>query len=207
MEDKPQYTTKMSLEELEAMADHYNSHEYHDAPMFDTDKELAAFTGYMNDGKLHDTVPARGEYVDDWFRRRAEGRHRIFVEELVAHGNRRLAYQKAYPGVKNTTARINACKLLGNPDVARQVQEGLAARKQQELELLKKLYDGRLTTIEEKRAILAKVIRGEMEEANKQGKPANLKDILKAIMIDNKMEEEWKKILLLPDSADMFYGD
>lgn len=151
--------------------------------------------------------PEQDKIFTEWCLRYSERRHRIFIDEMVSHGNRRIAYQTAYPGVKNSTARVNACKLLANPGIARQVQEGLAAKKQQEEELLKKIYDGRLTALEEKRAVLARVIRGEAENGGPKDKPAYLRDILHAIVIDNKMEAEWKNALALPNRHDAFFND
>lgn len=147
---------------------------------------------------------------DEWWLRRAERRHRLFVAEMIAHGNRRLAYQKAYPGVKDNTARINACRLLSNPKVAQAVRDGLVAKKKEEERTLKAVYSGKLAMLEEKRAVLAKLIRCELQlekEVAHNGNTTTLKqkpgfkDILRAIIVDNKMEEEWQKLVTLPDKG------
>lgn len=136
--------------------------------------------------------------------------HELFIAEMIAHGNRRIAYQKAYPGVANASARTAAARLITDPYIAGSIQKGLLEIKQNTLETIRKEYEGRLTDIEEKRAILAQIIRGEIsteKEINKKGETQTIKskvepkDRIKAILLDNKMEEEWNKILNIPDEG------
>jgi phage terminase small subunit len=136
--------------------------------------------------------------------------HSLFIAEMIATGNRRMAYQAAYPNTGNASARTNACRLLSKPDIARAVREGLLEIKMQALQTVKEKYEGRLADIDEKRAVLAQIIRGEAiteRETTKEGK-TQLTRIkgdtgarLRAIALDNKMEEEWNQIIELPDNG------
>jgi phage terminase small subunit len=136
--------------------------------------------------------------------------HAAFVAEMIATGNRRIAYQKAYPDTSNNSARSAACRLLTRPEVANAIHKGLLAIKHQAIQAVKEHYEGRLSDIEEKRAVLAQIIRGELtgeRETSKKGETqtvkvkADPKDRMRAILIDNKMEEEWNRAIELPDTG------
>jgi phage terminase small subunit len=136
--------------------------------------------------------------------------HAIFVAEMIATGNRRIAYQKAYPDTSNFSARSAACRLLTRPEVANAIREGLLELKQQAIQTVKEKYEGKLSDIEEKRTVLAQIIRGELtteRETTKKGETqtvkvkADPKDRMRAILIDNKMEEEWSRIVEIPDTG------
>lgn len=47
----------------------------------------------------------------------------IFVREMNKHGDHTKAYQKAYPSVKATTARVNGYTLLQNPTIAEKIKK------------------------------------------------------------------------------------
>ncbi|WP_276132536.1 hypothetical protein [Polluticoccus soli] len=120
--------------------------------------------------------------------------HAIFVAEMIATGNRRIAYQKAYPDTSNNSARSAACRLLTRAEVANAIREGLLELKQQAIETIKQKYEGKLSDIEEKRAVLAQIIRGELtteRETTKKGETQTSKvkaapnDRMRAILIDN----------------------
>lgn len=136
--------------------------------------------------------------------------HAAFVAEMIATGNRRMAYQKAYPDTSNASARTNACRLLARPEIANAVRMGLLELKQQALQAVKDKYEGRLSDVEEKRMVLAQIIRGELaaeRETTRKGETqttrikADPKDRMRAILIDNKMEEEWNRVIELPDTG------
>ena len=129
---------------------------------------------------------------------------------MVLHGNRRLAYQKAYPAAKDKTARTGAWRLLKDPQIANSIRKKRLQAKQQEIEILREQYNKRLADIEEKRAILAQIIRGELvaqREVTKNGETqiikyaSDPKERIRAIIIDNRMEEEWREAIALPDEG------
>ncbi len=138
-------------------------------------------------------------------------KHQVFISEMIAHGNRRLAYQAAYPSSSNAAARTSACRLLAMPHIAYSIQKGLLQLRQLSIQSLREQYNGRLTGIEEKRAILAQIIRGELvtekESTNKKGESLiikmknDIKERIRAIMLDNKMEEEWNQAIVSPDNG------
>lgn len=147
---------------------------------------------------------------DEWKKRDANRRQQIFIEEMIAHGSRRLAYQKAYPGVKDQTAHTNAYRLLAKPHIAIAIKEGLIQAKKDSLAALKKQFEDNIAA-DEKRAVLNRIIRGEYEvQKIKNGsevvieKPG-IKDVLRAIALDNKMEEEWLQVTKLPDNGRVLY--
>lgn len=138
-------------------------------------------------------------------------KHLIFINEMIAHGNRRLAYQAAYPDCSNNAARTCASRLLANPEIAARIQKGQIQARQQAIEELKEQYKGRIADPEEKRTILARIMRGELftekETINADGEktvvkiPVNIKDVLYAIRLDNAMELEWKQALNFGDTG------
>jgi hypothetical protein len=147
---------------------------------------------------------------DAWQERDTNRRQQVFINEMIIHGSRRLAYQKAYPGVKDQTAHTNAYRLLAKPHIAMAIKEGLIQAKKDSLAALKKQFEHNMAA-DEKRAVLNKIIRGEYEvQKVKNGsevvieKPG-IRDVLRAIALDNKMEEEWLQATKLPDSGRIFY--
>lgn len=132
----------------------------------------------------------------------------LFVRELVAHGNRRIAYQKAYPGVADTSAYSAACRLLKDPVIAAYLTQLQLEIKKAAQEVVIEHYKGRIADIEEKRAVLAQIIRGELvteKEITKKGETQTVryksepKDRMKAILIDSRLEQELLKELQAPD--------
>jgi hypothetical protein len=135
-------------------------------------------------------------------------RHIIFICEMIAHGNRSVAYRKAYPDSSFNAAYTNGCRLLAMPHIANYIRDITLALKKRSVEALREKYQGQMTDIEEKRKVLAKIIRGEytLQKEVKDGEPGTLqkpdmKDVIRAIILDNKMEEEWSKAVSLPDTG------
>lgn len=138
-------------------------------------------------------------------------KHEIFIREMIAHGNRRLAYLAAYPSSSNGAATTSACRLLSIPYIAHSIQKGLLAAKQLALQSLQEQYSGHMADIIEKRKILARIIRGELVaekeivkadgEKQRTRTIADPKDCIRAIMLDNRMEEEWKQAVAFPDNG------
>lgn len=143
-------------------------------------------------------------------------KHQVFISEMIAHGNRRLAYQAAYPDCSNNAARTCASRLLANPEIAARIQKGQMQARQLAIDELKEQYKGRITDPEEKRMVLARIIRceifSERETTNADGEktvvkvPVNIRDLLYAIRLDNAMELEWKQALHFGDTGTR-YGD
>jgi hypothetical protein len=171
-----------------------------------------------------DPCPHHGVYYDDmspeqqdefldWQFRLSNRRHQIFIHEMVAHGNRRIAYQKAYPGVKDSTAYANAYKLMQYTEIAAAITEGRLKLQQQTNELLRQSYKGKIADIEEKREVLAQIIRRELVKETETVKTAdrqwvrelsNPRELIKAILADNKLEDEWRRVIALPNPV--LYG-
>lgn len=137
--------------------------------------------------------------------------HRIFVEEMVKHGDRIKAYRIAYPKAKaDATAKVNATRLLTNATISTAIKEksqkieAIATNKAAE-ELKDKIV-ANVATAMEKREILLRIMRGELEIDVKkpvwdreQGKwvfvPMKEKPDhstrMKAIDLDNKMAGDY----------------
>jgi len=136
--------------------------------------------------------------------------HEIFISEMVSHGNRRIAYQKAYPETSDRSARTSAARLLAQPHIAARIRSSMVQMQVEAVETLKETYKGRLADIIEKRAVLAQIIRGELvtvKEVTKKGITETIrykcdpKERIRAIILDNKLEEEWTRALTIPDEG------
>lgn len=136
--------------------------------------------------------------------------HEIFITEMISHGNRRIAYQKAYPETSNKSARTSAARLLALPHIAARIRAGIMNIQLEAVEALKEAYKGKLADIVEKRAVLAQIIRGELvteKEVTKKGETeivrykSDPKERIRAIILDNKLEEEWTRAIVIPDEG------
>lgn len=136
--------------------------------------------------------------------------HEIFVRELVSHGNRRIAYQKAYPGVGNASAYTSSGRLLKNQAIVSRIMNELLKVKDIATQVIRDHYNGKVADIEEKRAVLAQIIRGELvteKEITKKGETqtqkykTDPKERMRAIIIDTKLEEDLYKTLAIPDKG------
>lgn len=138
-----------------------------------------------------------------------EAKHDIFVREMVQHGDRYIAYRAAYPTASKAAARIGAARLLSKPDIANRIVEARLQARAGLQAAVRRHYDGRLADIEEKRAFLAEVIRGksvsqidvrDYRTGMKSTVVKNsLRDRMRAIALDNQLEEEWNKLMNMPD--------
>lgn len=126
--------------------------------------------------------------------------HETFINEMIAHGKRHEAYIAAYPGSHINSASSSASRLLAVPEIAGRIREGLLAARTQAIETHKQAYAGKLADKAEKREVLAQIIRGELQvetEVLKYGCKQKVKQTpktterLKAIALDNLMEEYW----------------
>ena len=126
--------------------------------------------------------------------------HETFISEMIAHGKRQEAYLAAYPASSYNSAASSAYRLLANPEIATRIRAGMLAARMQAIETYKQAYQGQLADKEEKRKVLAQIIRGELQTENevlKYGRKQKIKqgpkttERLKAIALDNLMEEYW----------------
>jgi hypothetical protein len=138
-----------------------------------------------------------------------EAKYDIFVREMIQHGDRFTAYRAAYPSVSKASARTAAARLLSKPGIARRIQEARLQQKAEARAALRMHYNGRLVDIEEKRALLAEIIRGtsvtqvDVKDDRTGAKSTvvknSLRDRMRAMALDSQLEEEWKRIMEMPD--------
>lgn len=126
---------------------------------------------------------------------------RVFVREINKHGDRAKAYLKAYPNVKNRTVAIsNAYRLMKHPQIQpllKFVPEVFRKAQSQVLSEVTHEMFSELLDAANKRAVLAKIVRGEMEipehfvkrdgSVGKFMRKPNALEIIRAIEADNRM--------------------
>lgn len=138
--------------------------------------------------------------------------HKKFADEFIKDQNGTRAYLSAYPGANKNSARTAANRLLQNVNIERYINSVLdIINKNVTSEVIKNQTDKELKKaleFEEKREILAKIARGEVETTIK--KPVwdrdqkkyvlvsitlfpTAKDIINAIAEDNSMTGESNK--------------
>ena len=111
--------------------------------------------------------------------RRLNNNQKAFCREYVKNGNNGTkAYMKAYKCNKETTARINASKLLTNTNILEYIKE-----------LQEKLEDKSIMSAKERMIFLTGVITGVVKENNEL--EAEVNDKMKAVDILNKMSGEY----------------
>jgi len=126
--------------------------------------------------------------------------HETFILHMIAHGDRKLAYNAAYPETKNEQAAYNnSCRLLAKPEIKERIEKGILQNQEQNAQLLKEEFGKDLVNMVEKRQQLAAIIRGKVQiirQVREQGATRFIWDgptmlqILKAIKLDNEMEQE-----------------
>lgn len=126
-------------------------------------------------------------------------KHETFIREMIAHGDRRLAYQTAYPDSSPNAAYANAGRLLARPEIYERIQQAVALVEEQlQQELAAQLKD-HFMELSEKRAYLARLIRGEeftVKHTTYYGKVLTYikeptpTELLRAIELDTKLEAE-----------------
>lgn len=113
-------------------------------------------------------------------------KQKVFCREYVKNGNNgTTAYMKAYK-CKETTARINASKLLTNTNISEYIKE-----------LQEKLEDHSIMSAKERMQWLTNVVNGKVthtsydSNGNAYDNEAYISDKLKAIDVLNKMSGEY----------------
>jgi len=126
---------------------------------------------------------------------------RVFVREINKHGDRAKAYLKAYPKVKSRAVAVNnAYRLMKHPQIQpllKFVPEVFRKAQSQVLSEVTNEMFGDLLNAADKRAVLAKIARGEMEipehfikrdgQVGKFMRKPNALEIIRAIEADNRM--------------------
>jgi hypothetical protein len=130
--------------------------------------------------------------------------HQTFLLEMVKHGDKELAWQKANPGNKGgNSARKAADRLLRrHPEMAAEIEEAVATIRHQAYKEAYKLYTEEqrtpLLSMMQRREILARIARGEVKVCRyvKDGDRFRMlfedprpRDMIRAIETDAKMEE------------------
>jgi hypothetical protein len=149
-------------------------------------------------------------------------RHETFIREMIAHGNRCEAYLAAYPSSSPKAAYNNACRLLAIPYIYNRIYSVVVQTEQQAITQLQQQTGASLAETFEKRVVLARIIKtaiGKQEypdletswniwetsvkaKRNKSETKRNKKEIrptvsqvLRAIVLDTKLEFGWKRKL------------
>jgi hypothetical protein len=135
---------------------------------------------------------------------------------MIAHGNRREAYLKAYPQSSPAAAYNNACRLLSISYIRNKIQEAYTATENSVLQQLQQDYGAELTDVYEKRVLLAHIIKTALQQnetivtdtvtktvttATKRNslltvsQQPTISQVLRAIVLDTKLEYGWKRKL------------
>ena len=114
-------------------------------------------------------------------------RHEIFAEEMATHGNKTRAYQTAYPGTSEESARAAASRLLASVDMQARIREvyktiHIGLRKDREAFIYQECK-----IIDEKRKYLLELISGQLRY--------NPTITMKAIKMDNDLVEKQMQLL------------
>lgn len=134
-------------------------------------------------------------------------KHEIFICQMIIHGDRQKAYQAAYPGVSSNSAYFAASRLLSLPHIRIRINIAVQQAQEQSRLQLQELIKERMLSHDEKRAHLARIVRGEetvIKTVTHYGKLLQYEkgpsawDILNAITLDCKLEAEEQKMLQVP---------
>jgi hypothetical protein len=130
--------------------------------------------------------------------------HQTFILEMVKHGDKELAWQKANPGNKGgNSARKAADRLLRrHPEMAAEIEEAVATIRHRAYKEAYRLYTEEqrtpLLSMMQRREILARIARGEVKVCRyvKNGdryimlfEDPRPRDMMQAMQIDAKFEE------------------
>lgn len=130
--------------------------------------------------------------------------HQTFILEMVKHGDKELAWQKANPGNKGgNSARKAADRLLRrHPEMAAEIEEAVATIRQQAYTEAYRLYTEQqrtpLLSMMQRREVLARIARCEVKVCRyvKDGDSYRMlfedprpRDMIRAIETDAKLEE------------------
>lgn len=131
-------------------------------------------------------------------------KHAVFVNQMIVHGDRTVAYQAAYPNASADAAYTGACRLLRDPIISGAIQIGLHEARRHCIEVLKERSAGKMLDLIDKRALLTELANGRIplvrhtEDSKGQSRTTTITDPivrLRAIRLDNQLEKQWQEIL------------
>ncbi|MBW7913831.1 MAG: hypothetical protein H3C54_09095 [Taibaiella sp.] len=140
--------------------------------------------------------------------------HQTFILEMVKHGDKELAWQKANPGNKGgNSARKAADRLLRrHPEMTAEIEEAVATIRHQAYTEAYKLYTEQqrtpLLSMMQRREILARIARGEVKVCRyaRSGdryimlfEDPRPRDMMQAMQIDAKFEEACNRMRNIND--------
>jgi hypothetical protein len=140
--------------------------------------------------------------------------HKTFIIEMIKHGDKTLAYQKAYPNcTDDESARKSAERLLRHhPDIAEEIEEATAQIRHQAYTDAYRLYTEqqktKLLSIMDKREILARIAKCEIKVCRyiKDGDRYRMlfedphpREIMRAIEADGRIEDRCNRARNLAD--------
>ncbi len=129
-------------------------------------------------------------------------RHETFIREMITHGDRQKAYLAAYPSSTYDAAYNNACRLLAIPAISERIQKAVQEAEEQVAERYREQCAQAAATVLARRVALAAIIRREAVDekiVTSRGKayllrqPPSISDMLKAIELDNELENSWRR--------------
>ncbi len=90
--------------------------------------------------------------------------HETFIKGMIMHGDKRRAYQEAYPGVSPQSARTAANRLLRSPEVFNRIKDITQRARQRAMEELDVealgLARQAILSLRDKRAVLSDMVKG-----------------------------------------------
>jgi hypothetical protein len=131
-------------------------------------------------------------------------RHKIFIEEMVRHGQQRRAYMAAYPGCSAATADSCASRLMDKSIVREMIERGRERINLIRQRILEENIEEHIGEIESKRKVLKQIYRGGPQKRylNQNGSQVDVAKIcedpmvrLAAIKQDNVLAKEMVAIL------------
>lgn len=90
-------------------------------------------------------------------------KHRIFINEMIKHGDKELAYLRAHPNASEITAKANARELYNRPQIKRHIIEAQQRIQQQTEEALVDSLKEELTAMKGIMEVAAAIIGGSMK--------------------------------------------
>lgn len=93
-------------------------------------------------------------------------RHKIFVSEMILHGDQAKAYSKAYPNASRATSEKNSYRLLQNATIKNRIEQGLTEKetaiKKARLEEIEKLAKDQVISEIQIDAKLSAIVMGSL---------------------------------------------
>lgn len=123
-------------------------------------------------------------------------KHRVFIQQLLLHNDRIMAYQYAYPNASYASAKSRVCALMQQPAIAAEIDRLLSERRNKTEELHYGILQETENTLSDLRDLMTSIIKGELksEKSYRVGDEiktiflrASVRDVLQGISINLKM--------------------